>query len=95
MYNKNKTERAAVVIVMVAVLFVLCIIRLFDLQVINGAEYRKISEDKLYVSMSVKAPRGEILDRYGSVLVGNRTGFSVQVKDIGMGKADFSEMIKS
>jgi len=94
MYNRNKTERAAVVVVLVAVLFVLCIIRLFNLQVINGEEYRKISEDKLYMSMSVKAPRGEILDRYGSVLVGNRTGFSVQVKDIGMERPEFSKMVK-
>ena len=94
MYNRNKTERAVVIVILVAVLFLMCIIRLFNLQIINGEEYRKISEDKLYVAMSVKAPRGEILDRYGSVLVGNRTGFSVQVKDIGMQRPEFSKMIK-
>ena len=94
MYNRNKTERAVIIVILVAVLFLMCIIRLFNLQIINGEEYRKISEDKLYVAMSVKAPRGEILDRYGSVLVGNRTGFSVQVKDIGMQRPEFSKMIK-
>lgn len=94
MYNRNKAERAIVVIGLVAVLFVLCIIRLFNLQIINGEEYRKVSEDKLYVAMSVKAPRGEILDRYGSVLVGNRTGFSVVVKDIGMERPEFAKMIR-
>ena len=94
MYNRNKAERAYIVIAIVIVLFLLCVIRLFNLQIVNGEEYRKISEDKLYVSMSISAPRGEILDRYGTTLVGNRTGFSIQIKDINMKKKEFAVMIK-
>ena len=94
MYNRNKTERAYILIALVAILFLLCVIRLIDLQIINGKEYRKISEDKLYVSMTVKAPRGEILDRYGTVLVGNRTGYSIQIKGNDLSKKEFASMIK-
>lgn len=95
MYNNSNSPARAVVIAAAAILlFLLCAIQLVRLQIVNGKEYRKISEDKLYVSMTVKAPRGEISDRYGSTLVGNRTGFSVQIRDTGMKKTEFSDMLK-
>lgn len=94
MYSRNHHERAYIVIGLVAILFLLCAVRLVKLQIVHGKEYRKISEDKLYVSMSVKAPRGEILDRYGTILVGNRTGFSIQISDNNMEEKEFASMLK-
>ncbi len=94
MYSKNHSERAYIVIALVVVLFLFCAVRLINLQIVHGKEYRKISEDKLYISMSVKAPRGEILDRYGSTLVGNRTGFSIQISDNDMENEEFAAMLK-
>lgn len=80
-------------IFVVAVLFLLCIIRLINLQIINGENYRKVSEAKLHTSMTIKAPRGNILDRHGEILVTNRSGFSVTIKDTGLKRNELSEML--
>ena len=90
-YNKN--SRVSFVIFVVAVLFLLCIIRLINLQIINGENYRKVSEAKLHTSMTIKAPRGNILDRHGEILVTNRSGFSVTIKDTGLKRNELSEML--
>lgn len=94
MYSRNHHERAYIVIGLVTVLFLMCAVRLVKLQIVHGKEYRRVSEEKLYVSMSVKAPRGEILDRYGTILVGNRTGFSIQISDNNMEGKEFASMLK-
>lgn len=51
--------------------------RLFTLQVVQGEYYKIQSENRLIRSMPIKAPRGEILDRYGRPLLTNRQGFTV------------------
>ena len=61
-----------------AVLAFLLFIRLVDLQVVNGKDYAEKSESRLVRSMTISAPRGEILDRNGRPLVTNRMGFSIQ-----------------
>ncbi len=61
------------------IMLTFCVIRLFELQIVNGETYRKNSEDKLYLSTKITAPRGNILDRYGNILVTNRTGYSIRV----------------
>ncbi len=50
---------------------------LYNLQVVNGAEYRSQSRRKISNTESVPAARGEILDRYGRVLVSNRTSYQI------------------
>ena len=61
-----------------AVLVFLIFVRLVDLQVVNGSDYAAKSESRLVRSMTITAPRGEILDRHGRPLVTNRMGFSIQ-----------------
>lgn len=75
----NRGMRNVIIIAMTVIMLSFCVIRLFDLQIINGETYRKNSEDKLYLSSKITAPRGDILDRYGNVLVTNRTGYSIRV----------------
>ncbi len=53
------------------------------MQIINGAEYRVMSDSRLTRDIPVKAPRGEILDRYGRALVTNRIGYSVSISQSG------------
>ncbi len=89
----NKQARTIFVGLIVAIMFFICIIRLINLQIINGENYRKVSEEKLHTSMTIKAPRGNILDRYGEILVTNRTGFSVIIKDVGLNRSELSTML--
>ena len=89
----DKNARVVFVIFVVAVLFLLCTIRLVNLQIINGENYRKVSEAKLHSSMTIKAPRGNIIDRHGEILVTNRSGFSVSIKDVGLNRKELADML--
>ena len=56
---------------------VILIARLFDLQIVNGADYRQKAENRSSKQVTVVAPRGEILDRHGDILATNRDGYNV------------------
>lgn len=58
------------------VLFIL-LIRLWTMQVINGAEYVTLAEQNRIREVTMVAPRGRILDRNGIVLVDNRATLAV------------------
>lgn len=65
-----------VFIVMVGILFT---IQLYDLQIVNGASYREQSENRLVREIKVSAPRGEIYDRYGKLIVTSVTGYNANI----------------
>lgn len=65
-----------------ATFIVMIFIRLFSLQIQNGDEYKKMSDERLSLSVSVPAPRGKITDRYGRELVTNRMGYFVVLEKI-------------
>lgn len=66
-------------------------IRLWDLQVMRGAEMRKMSEQNRVRKIKIVAPRGIIYDRTGKVIADTRAAFNVYVtpEDI----KDFSQTI--
>ncbi len=53
--------------------------RLWYLQVLSGESYKKEAQNNQQREIKVEAPRGEIVDRDGRVLVDNRTGLAVKV----------------
>jgi penicillin-binding protein 2 len=61
------------------VLFGVLFFRLWLLQVLDGEKYLAEAKNNRTRSYRVSAPRGEILDRNGKVLVGNRTSLALQV----------------
>lgn len=89
----NREGRLIFIFVIFACMFIACAIKLFNLQVVNGESLRKVSEDKLYMSMSIKAPRGDILDRYGKKLATNKTGYTLQIQNSYDTKREFSTTI--
>ena len=58
---------------------IIILIRLFNLQIVNGAEYRDDSNNKLTREASIEAARGSILDRSGNVLVSTEMKFSLEM----------------
>ncbi len=52
---------------------------LYDLQYVHGADYLAQSRRKIAKTETVEAARGEILDRYGRVLVTNRESYNVSL----------------
>ena len=61
------------------VLFAVLFFRLWQLQVLSGEEYLAEAKNNRTREFRVSAPRGEILDRNGEVLVDNRTSLALQV----------------
>ena len=60
-------------------LFAVIFFRLWYLQVLSGDQYLADANDNRTRELRVGAPRGEIVDRDGKVLVGNRTSLALQV----------------
>ncbi|HBO16912.1 MAG: Peptidoglycan glycosyltransferase [Candidatus Moranbacteria bacterium GW2011_GWE2_35_2-] len=61
---------------LLAVLFVMAG-RVFYLNIVKGEYYREIAKENSIRSISIKAPRGKIYDRYGKVLVNNTPSMDV------------------
>jgi penicillin-binding protein 2 len=60
-------------------LFVVLFFRLWFLQVLNGDKYLAEAKNNRTHEFRVSAPRGEILDRNGKILVSNRISLALQV----------------
>jgi penicillin-binding protein 2 len=60
-------------------IFSVLFLRLWYVQVLSGDKYRNEANDNRIREIRVQAPRGDILDRNGKVLVANRTELAVQV----------------
>ena len=73
------TRRTIIIGAIVAVLAISCIIKLFNLQIVNGEEYRIQADNRTIRTYATKAPRGEIFDRNGVPVVENRSGYSIQI----------------
>ena len=61
------------------VLFAIVFFRLWYLQVLSGDRYLAEARNNQIREIKVQAPRGEILDRDGRVLVDNRVGYAIKV----------------
>ena len=93
MNGRGFHNRYWVILALIGVLVLSCTIRLFDLQVVKGATYRKQAQQRLVQAYPVKAPRGEILDRYGKAFVQNRMGYVVQFQKIEISNDDLNDEI--
>ena len=62
------------------VMFSIIFFRLWYLQVLSGDKYLKQAQNNQVREIKVQAPRGEILDRDGNVLVDNRTALALQLE---------------
>lgn len=71
--------RVAVLSGVAAILFGILFFRLWSLQVIDGDEYLAEAKNNRTREFKQIAPRGEILDRDGDVLVDNRTSLALQL----------------
>ncbi|OQY59955.1 MAG: penicillin-binding protein 2 [Desulfobacteraceae bacterium 4572_88] len=59
--------------------FLILITRLIYLQVLEGDEYRRLSENNCIRLQSINSPRGLIFDRKGNLLVDNRPSFDLSI----------------
>lgn len=71
--KKRVDIATAIIIVFIALL----IARLWFLQIKKGEEYVKLSENNRIRIQQIQAPRGNILDRFGRVIITNRPYFNL------------------
>jgi penicillin-binding protein 2 len=71
--------RVAIIGGIALVAFAVIFFRLWFLQVLSGDKYLAEANDNRVREIKVQAPRGEIVDREGRVLVRNRVGYAVKV----------------
>ncbi len=76
----KKNFRILSIYFFVVLFFAVTIGRLFYLQIICGKEARKTVVSYLSLTTVANAPRGNICDRNGEVLAGNRNGYMVLIK---------------
>ncbi|NLL81493.1 MAG: penicillin-binding protein [Tissierellia bacterium] len=72
-------NRHNIVSIIFLVLVALLISKLSILTIAEGDYYRDISDNKRLKEVYTTAPRGEIRDRYGRLLAGNKPSFTVQI----------------
>lgn len=76
---KIKSARISFIALFLAAILTIYFTALYNLQIIKGADYYYESLNSIVTSNTVKASRGDILDRYGNVLVSNRTIYNLTV----------------
>lgn len=77
---KGKTTQVSRIFILAGLLFAIFaafVIRMVQLQLIDGEGYRQMSDVSYSREVTVKAARGEIVDRNGIPLAANRTGYNV------------------
>ncbi len=82
--NKSTQEelvqrRFKILIAIISVVFTIYLIRLFSLQIIQGAGYSLQAEENRIKNVSVQTTRGNILDRNGFTLADNVPSFDVSI----------------
>lgn len=81
--KKVHIGRSAILAVLFTILAFFLIHRLYDLQIINGEEYRNNFSLKTTKTLDLKSTRGNIYDRNGNVLASNELSYSLTIEDSG------------
>lgn len=76
------SNRETVLISVTVLIGIIYIITLFNLQIINGEEYRDSSQNKMLRTESITSARGEILDTNGVVLATNKISWDLSLYNV-------------
>jgi len=75
--RKQTASRIFVLAGILAVIFAVYVVRIMQLQLIDGESYRQMGDVRYTKEVTVKAARGEIVDRNGIAIAANRTAYNV------------------
>lgn len=89
----NSKARFIILKILIVFMFAAICWKLFDLQIVKGSQYKEIANNRLVTNIVEKAPRGEILDRYGTRLVSNKVGYSVVMQKTDLTDEELNDVI--
>ena len=72
---------------------IMIIFRLFNLQVVEGEKYVADLQRRVLKEGEIEAPRGKILDRYGTPIAVNRQGYSLYIVKTNITTSEMNEML--
>ncbi len=75
--TQNLSARLGAIQICALALLGICVVRLYNLQIVHGDFYRERAVNQRLHSLAIPAPRGAILDRFGRVLVDSRPIYDV------------------
>lgn len=75
----NVNLRFNILTVIIYIIGIVLIVKLFNLQIVHGAEYREQSNTRLTRETTLEAARGAILDKTGTPLVTSNMQFSLEI----------------
>lgn len=90
----NIHDRILIASYLVIALFSILVLRLWQLQVLQGNEYRRLSEENRLRIVKIAAPRGIIYDRNGIPLVKNSPYYSVSISPVSAEEVDLLHLSK-
>ena len=79
MEERKKVDRLSIIKNLILVAFVVILVKILYMTTFKYEHYTELAENKTYKQLLIKAPRGEIKDRYGRLLAGNKNLFTVQL----------------
>lgn len=91
--RKKQTSRIVVLACILALIFGGFVVRMMQLQLVDGEEYRQMGDVRYTREVTVKAARGEIVDRNGVELAANRTAYNIVFDKSYIKMADANEII--
>lgn len=77
--EQTNSEKIVLISYIIIIGFVIILLRLWQLQILHGSEFRKVSESNRLRIIGVPAPRGIIFDRNGIPLVKNTPYFCASI----------------
>lgn len=77
--NKEGKIRYNIAIAFVYIIGIILLVRLFNLQIVHGAEYREQSNTRLTRETELKAARGNVMDSSGNKLVSTTIEYNVEI----------------
>jgi len=89
---ENRTLILILIIIGISLIFIL---RLFNLQIVNGEEYRQKAQTRMLRTEEIEAPRGEITDRNGVVLATSKLSYNLVMYKVNIEPKKQNEIISS
>ena len=77
--NRNYRVRFNIISICVYIIGIILVVQLFNLQIINGQDYREKSNTRLTRQTTLKAARGDILDSSGNNLATTKMGLTLEI----------------
>ncbi len=88
------TNRLLIMSGIICIMFYLLVIKLFELQIVNGKHYNEVLTTIVPKSLEIEAPRGTIYDRFGRPMAINKSAYTIKI-DPGVAVDNLNDVMRN